>query len=147
MTRYWILIAESSRADLFSMDDKLGELKELDCFVHPASRAHAAELTTDTPGQGFDGKGAGQHALSAGKSATEQEAVAFAREMAMMLDRSRIDDKFDQLVVVSPPHFLGLLRKQFSTELTRLTAAEIDKNLVKSTRQEITQQVHATLYQ
>ena len=87
MTRYWILVAESSRADLFSMEDKLGELKELDCFVHPASRAHATELTTDRPGQAFDGKGAGQHALSAGNSVNEQEAMAFAHEMAVMLDR------------------------------------------------------------
>ena len=67
----------------------------------------------------------------------EQDAIRFAREVANHLEQGRVGNRFDRLVVVAEPHFLGLLRKATKPALEQMITLEIDKDLSKATEQEI----------
>ena len=84
-------------------------MKEL---LHPESRAHQRELTTDRPGRAFDSKGPGRHAVSGGSvSPKEHEASKLCSELADEIETARVQGRFDRLVLVATPSFLGELRK------------------------------------
>jgi protein required for attachment to host cells len=59
----------------------------------------------------------------------EEEAARFAREIADDLEKARAENRFEKLVVVAGPYFLGLLRQQLSPSLKALVSREIVKNL------------------
>jgi len=88
MKRSWLLVADSSRARIFSYTEKDGDWdleQELD---HPAGRAHTSDLVTDQQGQGRQsGTGGYAPAKSNEVDAHAQEEVKFARQLAERLTR------------------------------------------------------------
>ena len=146
MSNIWVLIGESSRATIYSMASREASLEEVQCFSNTAARQHEQELTSDLPGKGFDGKGAGQHALTPKAGKKEGEAVDFAKMLCDTLEQGRLQSQYNQLVLCASPHFLGLIRQHLSVPTTRCVIAEIDKNLVKAPPEEIKQHVHDKLF-
>jgi len=61
----------------------------------------------------------------------------FAREVGRYLDRARLDHRFDQLVLVAPPKFLGVLRKELDKEVEKLVADELPKDLAGFSAREL----------
>jgi protein required for attachment to host cells len=55
----------------------------------------------------------------------------FAREVGRYLDKARIAQRFDRLVLVAPPKFLGALRKERHKDLSWLNAREIERYFAK----------------
>ncbi len=50
--KQWVLVADASRARIFSVPEKDGKPWTLEKeFEHPESRAKATDLTTDVPGR------------------------------------------------------------------------------------------------
>jgi protein required for attachment to host cells len=45
------------------------------------------------------------------------------------LDKARIAQRFDRVVLVAPPKFLGALRKELHKEVEKLVAAQLPKDL------------------
>ena len=88
-------------------------------LVHPESRQHEQELTSDLPGRAFDSGGQGRHAMGTEISPKEQEAITFAKMVSDYLETARVQHSYEKLVLVAAPTFLGLLRKN-------LTDATID---------------------
>lgn len=135
----WILVAESSRAKLFSSVDRSEPPTEIKAFAHPEGRLPERELVSDT--SGFDGGSVGQahHLMQKKVSARDVEAEKFARELAGHLDDARVHRRFDRLVLMAPPNFLGRLRNCLDKEVTSMVTKEIDKNLVQQSAEVIHQ--------
>jgi protein required for attachment to host cells len=53
----------------------------------------------------------------------------FSRRIGDYLEKARTDHRFHQLVLVAPPKFLGLLRKELGKEVGKLVADELPKDL------------------
>jgi protein required for attachment to host cells len=53
----------------------------------------------------------------------------FARRVGDYLDQARQERRYDQLVLVAPPKFLGALRKELRKEVEKLVADELPKDL------------------
>jgi len=139
MPRTWVVVAESSRAKIYQMDKKNLPLKELSGFSHTSSRLHEQNLTSDLPGRTHDSHGQASHKLEKSMSSKEHESAVFARSLGQHLDSARTSGKFDKLIIMSPPSFLGQLRKQLSNATNRHVVSEIDKNLVRHSEEEIRQ--------
>jgi protein required for attachment to host cells len=122
----WIVVADRSRARIFSVETPKGPLIELADLVHPEARAHERDLTSDRPGRSRD-----QHVLSPPHSARDQQAQGFAREIADELEDGRHNARFEQLLVVAAPDILGMLRKTMSTSVAKTVTLEIDKNMTQ----------------
>lgn len=131
MGTIWVLVAESSRAKLYEIETPRAPLVEIHEFSHPESRQHEHELTTDLPGRAYDSHGQGRHAMEANMSPKQHEARVFAKQIGDYLEAARIQRRFRELIIISAPAFLGLLRKNLSDATNQCVTQEIDKNLVQ----------------
>jgi len=115
----FVLVADASRARLYlgSEGEAKPKLSLLEEFEHPKSRAKNMDLASDGPGRPLDSV-----AMNSARSATdprpdpkEVEAEKFARELGHRLASHCDAHAFDDLVIVAPPKFLGLLRSALAT--------------------------------
>ena len=63
MSKHWIVVADQSKARVFTVDDPRGELRELEHLEHLAGSDQAQTLGSDRPGRSFDSSGQGRHAM------------------------------------------------------------------------------------
>jgi protein required for attachment to host cells len=138
MSETWVVIADSSQARLFSLEEPGGALQPLKGLCNPDSRLRESQLVTDQqPGQSFNSGGRGRHAMGEAVSPQEHEAMTFAKELADKLELARAQGRVDKLVIAAAPAFLGELRKKLSDQTARIVSEEIDKNLAQMSVAEI----------
>ncbi len=137
MLKTWVVVAESSRAKIFELESKQKPLKELQGFAHTPSRLHEQDLTSDLPGRTHDSHGHGSHKMGNQSAIKDHESIEFAKTIGGHLDAARIKGLFTKLIIMSPPAFLGHLRKQLSAETIKHVVREIDKNLVRHDTKDI----------
>lgn len=98
--RTWILVGDSARARIFLQTGHRDPLVLLHDLHHPESRAKGTDLYTDQP------------RMENGLLPRELESQKFAHSVAELVSRELGSNKFDALVLVCPPNFLGMLRQQ-----------------------------------
>ncbi len=128
--RYWYVVADSARARIFSSSGPQGQLEDVDIWLHPESRLKDQQIAADAPGRSFDSHGEGRHAMAPRIDPSKQEALRFATEIGKRLDKARKNGRFDQLVLVAAPRFLGLMRGGLNRPTLDCVAHEVAKNLV-----------------
>lgn len=111
-------------------------LEEVADLVHPASEMKPQELESDRGGR-FQGPGANAPYDSKHVDFNHQMAEEFARELVEFLSRAGQERRFDELVLVSPPLFLGVLRKVLPRSIASRVTREINKEYTKLSPGEI----------
>lgn len=139
MSNTWVLVAESSRAKIYTGIGLQAPLSEIKDFVHPKGRLHEGDLVSDSAGSDGGSFGQGRHVLDDQVNAREQEAVVFANELANFLNTERNKASFGALVIIAAPAFLGLLRENLNDEVMDMVSKQIDKNLIHKSAEEIHQ--------
>jgi protein required for attachment to host cells len=139
MTRSWLLVADSSRARIYSFEKKEGDWALEETLDHPASRARTSELVTDQQGRGRQsGMGGGYAPAKSNEvDAHDQEGVKFAREVSERLTSGFDRHAYTKLALVAPPHFLGLLRKNLADHIGRTVFLELGKDYVAASEDEL----------
>ena len=132
MSKTWVVVAESSRAKIFELENRNAPLVEIQGFAHTPSRLHQKELTSDLPG-----RTPGRHKLIQQTTTKENASNEFARSIRNHLSAARSKGKFNKLIIMSPPSFLGRLRKQLGSAINKCVISEIDKNLVRHSTDDI----------
>lgn len=145
MGQYWILVADSARARLFSREKKFSRLEEIETLVHPESRLRRQDLVSDRPGQVQESKTPGESVNEEPTDPKTAEARLFARDIAHHLREARVAGTFRHLVLVADPRFLGLLRKSLDADTRECIAAEVAKSLVRGSTEDIARTVDAEL--
>jgi len=120
-----IVVADNSRARIFSSYPHFSELCEQEDFVHEEARLSNQELVADAAGKSVDQHGS----LDPATSAKAHEEKMFAKALAKHLKELHNRDHYEKLVLVSPPKFLGLLRGELHSTLDKLLINTIDKDL------------------
>jgi protein required for attachment to host cells len=129
MATTWIIAADESRARVLQVTGRDQRLAEIDDLVNPAGRAQDRELQTDAEPR-FSGRpGGGPASDREAQGAVEHSVGVFARELGRYLDKARMEQRYDQLVLIAPPKFLGALRKELHKEVEKLVADELPKDL------------------
>jgi protein required for attachment to host cells len=67
--------------------------------------------------------------MSESVSPKEHEAWKLCKELADEIEKARAQGRFDRLVLVAAPSFLGELRKTLSDQTMRLVVGDMDSNL------------------
>jgi protein required for attachment to host cells len=136
-TTTWIVTGDSSRARILQVTGR-ERLEEIEDFINPKGRMNDRELRTDAHprfnGHGGVGKAGSSRTGGPGSDREEMsqadlEAENFSRDIGRYLDKARTDHRFDQLYLVAPPKFLGMMRKQLGKELEKLVREDFDRNL------------------
>ena len=145
MEKRWILIADAGRARLLSTSGKMDRLTLIQILSNPQGMQRASELVRDGPGRVDKSCGNVMSAMQPRTDPHEQKAVEFARALADILDEAAAGERFDELVLVAPAHFLSLLRArlgpatasrvvlEFPKDLTRMSAMRVASYLRKQT--------------
>lgn len=126
----WILVADSARARLFSVDRPRGPLTEHADYVNPADRLRDQDLQSDAPGRGI-GRGGGRFAMGGENSAKDQEATRFAKELAAVLQKGRTAREFVRLYLMAAPNFLGILREAMDPSTAACVVGSYAKDVVR----------------
>jgi len=134
MKRSWLVVADSSRARIFSFESTHGDWDLEEEVDHPAARIHTSELVTDQQGRASGGHAS---AFSNEVDAHAQEEVKFARALSDRLAHGFDDHAFAQLGMVAPPHFLGLLRKTLADRVGRSLFLELGKDYTAASEAEL----------
>ena len=136
MSKRWVVVADQSKARIFTTEEPRGPLLELASMVNPYGREKEQELASDRPGRSFDSHGQGRHDMSSAVEPAEQETIRFAKQIADHLQDACNDGRCRELLLVAGPHLLGVLRKQLNTPET-IKVSAIDKNLGQYDAREI----------
>lgn len=130
MSRFWVIVADSSRARFFSVSHQDKTMNELEDLFHVESRLHEHNEISDRPGCIPAGHGEGVHSFEPATDFKQHEMTVFARRIANHLETGRVNHLFDKLILVAPPAFLGVLRDALNDRLRDLVYESLDKHLV-----------------
>lgn len=146
----WFLVADGARARLLTMKSGrgTGQAQRLEPVLDRefiGSNIPSREIDADRPGRTFDSAGEGRHAMEPPTDPRRKRKADFARSIANLLDGEAKRGAFDQLVVAAPPQALGDLRAEFSSSVQALVTAEINKDLVESTNEDLASRLSEVL--
>ena len=128
---YMIVVADSTRARIFTTATAHSPLSEIETMLHPESRVHDRAITSDLPGKVKGRDGSGGHAFEDKTDLKKHEHAEFARQVAEYVDAAQNEHNFSKLLLVAAPAFLGELRKYLSAETSTKIVIELDKNLTQ----------------
>lgn len=129
--RTWVVVADSSRANIYLRPQRNSPLKEIASFDDPQARLREQDLTSDLPGRASARNGASRDRVDSDFSAKAHERETFARQICGTVEHARSCGEFDELILIAPPRVLGLMREVLSRPTLGRVSREIPKNLVQ----------------
>ncbi|GIX13808.1 MAG: host attachment protein [Paracoccaceae bacterium] len=141
----WILVADATSARLFRTRARHEPLQPVPGHALNTEIPPARELEDDRPGRTFDRFGAGRHAKEPRTDPVRVEKQRFAHRVAELLDADRRHNRFERLILVAPPQFLGDLRASLPEETRALVSAEIDKDYTRLDPEELRERLDEAL--
>jgi protein required for attachment to host cells len=133
-----IVVADQTEARFFDSRGFALPLLPAGSLRNPGGRMRERDLVSDRPGRVFNSARAAhrrrgattRHASGGEHPARRHLQQVFARRTALELERARQAHRFDRLVVVAPPEFLGRIRAALPAGLRAKLVASIPRDLV-----------------
>lgn len=136
----WVVVAHQAGARFMEHKSGFGRhlvlVHEID---HPEGRKRNHEIDSDRPGAASSGRGASRRAMQHEQTAHEHVASTFAQTVADELSKARAAGKFDALVLVAEPGFLGRLRESLDKATSQVVVDSVNKNLAVEQPNEVAQ--------
>ena len=142
---YWILVANSSEAKIFSAEKITQEWKLLKEFSHPESREKDTEIVADKFGSYPNIGTSGSSSYTEATDPQETEIENFARQLAHELNHGRTQNLFHKLVLVAPPRFHGMLNKHCDPHVLNLVINRLEKNYTQLKEHELIPRIQEQL--
>jgi protein required for attachment to host cells len=136
MKSTYILVADNVRARIFTAESPSSPLQEIEALAHTEGRLHDREMTSDFPGK-IKGEGNVGHAFEQPTDPKKHEADNFAHRIAHYLEEAHNANKFEQLLIIAEPSFLGLLRINLPEQIKKRVCFELDKNITTHSADDI----------
>lgn len=133
----WILVADESRARLFSAAEHDGVMDELGAIAHAEGRMHDREFTRDSGNATHARTGQGSHGIEPRTSEHDKHTIEFAHALAELLEDGRNEHAYDKIVIAATPHLLGELRMAISDEVSKLLVDSVAKNMTRCSPEQI----------
>ena len=129
MKSTWVLVADRARARLFNLVGEGSQLDELCSFANPDARVPAADVVRDRKPRTQESVGSARHAIEPHTTLEEKVSERFARELEVVLEEGRVQHRYERLVLVAPPGFLGTLNQTLGKQLRGDIVLEVNKDL------------------
>ncbi|WP_170920888.1 host attachment protein [Enhydrobacter aerosaccus] len=146
--RTLIVVADGARARFLEPSEdnrKLMPASQLD-MISPTSRRKTRDIVTDRPGRSFaSARGGVRHAYEPPHDPHKMEKHEFTATLAQTLEDMCGRGEFDRLILVAPSRSLGELRELLSTQVRRMVAHEVPKDLTASSPTALKQALAAIL--
>ena len=135
----WILVADENRARIFAAESVRGEINEVSALVHPELKLREHSMASDGPGRNRSGTAQGSHAVNETGDIRDRHAQMFAKEIAAKLAQGLQRKRYQNLLIVAAPRFLGVLRKELGDAVRKHISLELDKDLTRLSARELRQ--------
>ena len=129
MNNTWLLVADRARARLFDYPRAADGLVELQDFINPDGHKLGRDAQRGPLPRAQESTSAMRHAIEPRTSPEDKSSDRFARELGDALERGRVDHRYERLVLVAPPEFLGNLHRTLGKQVQNCIVAEVDKDL------------------
>lgn len=142
----WILVADTVKARIYSAHKvKLfssfngKDLTLVSEHAHEASRKRDIELKSDKHGK------FGSGTFIDPTDPQYHEAEVFSQELSKVLESSRNQNSYKDLIMIAPPVFMGLLNKHISKAIDKLVSLRLEKNYTNLNEQQLVSQLQEHL--
>lgn len=137
MSKHLVLVADSSRARFFTAEKANKTLTEIESISHPEGRLHTRNITSDLPGRHVGNKNTGTDTYQSATDPKEQEMIDFAKYLDQHIEQLINEHKVSRLSLIAAPRFLGILRRNLSSQAEKIISFELDKDLVQHSLDDI----------
>lgn len=128
---FWVVVADESRAIVYSRDTRRAPMQELFSLENEAARVKTAELLSDRGGRSFDSAGKGRHTMAKEKSDPKRHlAEGFAKQIAERVGKACHGGSCRDYSLIAAPRFLGLLRDALATTAAHDPIQSIAKEVI-----------------
>jgi protein required for attachment to host cells len=132
MNTVWVLVCDSAKARFFEVGGPDSSWQLVSEVSHEESRSKASDLVSDHSGtRSSEGRSVHHNALAPASSPKEVEHARFAHSLGQTLDQAMRSARFRRWVLVAPPHFLGLMKRELTPELQRHLLATVDREMTQ----------------
>ena len=145
MSTTWILVANASKARLFSNQGPKKGLHLVKEFNHPESREKASALVSDRPGHN-QSSGGGHGSFVPASTPKQNEVEKFALELAKELDQGRASNSYARLIVVASSPFMGDLSSRLTSHVRGMISESIEKDYTRASDKELTGHLEHCIY-
>ena len=126
---YWVVVADEYQATFYQRHKRYSPMQEIKALQNDVAREKDSNIVSDRSGRSYDSSGKGRHAMGGDEPGTKaQSYLLFAKEITEHIASAKHRGKFDRLVVVAAPRFLGVLRPALMTAGIEADR-EIDKEM------------------
>ena len=112
-------------------------MRRLQDISHPKGRLQNKDINTDKPGRSFDSMGQGRHSMGSDQDPIDHVAQQYASELADLLNKGRLTNAYEKLVLIAEPKFLGILRAALDKNTALLVVQSINKELLDVKEEDI----------
>lgn len=136
----WVLVADEAHARLFESERANGELLEVADFVHPDAH-HADRGHRDRLPRAHQSVGGARHGIEPRTSTEEKIRHEFAAELSDFLNEARVANRYDNLVLMAAPAFLGSVRSELDPQVARMVTHALDKQITDASMDRIREEL------
>ncbi len=142
----WVVVADGQHATVYHNDGPNKGLQVVDGLGGHRDGPRSHDLITGSAGRSQGSAGAhGASAMTPRTDPHEQEEARFTEHLAGEINHAALEKQFDRLILAAPPRTLGILRKSLSSHATERVIAELDKDLTKSSHDDLAAHVESHL--
>ena len=141
----WALVMSSTQVRILrgiSRENPHGEPELVLSTEHKDLR----DIMSDKPGRSFSSVGPGRSAMEYASDPVKDAMKAFAEQAVSLLEQHFRKHEFTRLAVVAGPQMLGILRDSLTPDLEQALIAEIPKNLLHESENDLRQLVTDHLF-
>lgn len=151
--RVRIVVADRAEARFYDIERRDAALKSAGRMTDPQAHLHNRDFNSDRPGRVYDRApdrerrgGVAHHATGGERTPKKHEAELFARRIVDELDRAHQQGRFERLVLMAAPAFLGELRELIPKSLRASVVLQIPKDLVHQDEAAISTQLTPAVF-
>ena len=114
-------------------------------LVCDAGRARFFEINGDNPTWNLVSETLHEGGTPTGGAMKDTEKSQFAHALGKTLDEAMRTSRFAHWVLVAPPHFVGLVKKELTSQLEKHLMATVDKDFAHLAVSDISERLHDTV--
>ena len=137
MKHVYVILANSTLANFYSVSEEKFHFELIKRIHHSESRLKEQALDADRPGHYQKGLHGSKGAYTKPTSHKDLEVEGFAKEICQELEKERIAQAYNGIIIVADPHFYGLINANVTDGVRRMIKFHLLKDYVHYSEKEL----------
>lgn len=125
----WVVTANTNNCRVYHYQKHLNKLTLIKELNHPENRLKNREITSDRPGHYNKSTLGTRGAYEPPSDPKENQINLFSRDIAKLLNTAKQDKLYEQLILITDSHMLGLLNQHLHKSVSANITQTINRDL------------------